>query len=193
MARKKIFINKARYRTWEEVRGSELVEFALALPLLLTLLVGSIWIARAFNVWQTITRAAREGARYAVLPSCATCGTSPNTLPDMYTTINSCLGNPTTVFTNHVLPFLQAANLKDPTTLSGGSYCQEAVWNDPDASDTSTKECAVQVNMTYPLQLVIPFTPLNLTTVNITTRVKMRMENQPLDTNTGSPLCPGDM
>ncbi len=47
-------------------RGAELVEMAFVLPLLLTLLIGVFWAARAYNIYETITRAAREGARVAV-------------------------------------------------------------------------------------------------------------------------------
>src|SRR5260370_8971396 len=54
--------------------GAELVEMAFVLPLLLTLLIGVFWAARAYNIYETITRAAREGARVAVAPSCSACG-----------------------------------------------------------------------------------------------------------------------
>src|SRR5260370_15672691 len=47
-------------------RGAELVEMAFALPILLTLLLGIIWFARAYNIYETMTRAARAGARVAV-------------------------------------------------------------------------------------------------------------------------------
>jgi Flp pilus assembly protein TadG len=42
---------------------------AIALPILLALLVGIFEFARAYNVQQVITNAAREGAREGVLPS----------------------------------------------------------------------------------------------------------------------------
>ena len=48
--------------------GQALVEVAIALPILLALLVGIFEFARAYNVQQVITNAAREGAREAVLP-----------------------------------------------------------------------------------------------------------------------------
>ena len=47
--------------------GQALVEFALVAPLLLMLLVGTLSFARAWNVHQVLTDAAREGARTAVL------------------------------------------------------------------------------------------------------------------------------
>ena len=47
--------------------GAELVEAGFVLPILLMLLLGIFSFGRAYNVYQTITRAAREGARMAVL------------------------------------------------------------------------------------------------------------------------------
>ena len=49
--------------------GQALVEIAIALPILLALLVGIFEFARAYNIQQVITSAAREGAREGVLPT----------------------------------------------------------------------------------------------------------------------------
>ena len=43
--------------------GAAAVEFALLLPLLLLILFGIIDFARAFNIQETLTQAAREGVR----------------------------------------------------------------------------------------------------------------------------------
>ncbi len=48
-------------------RGASLVEFALVIPILLTLVMGIIEFGWLFNGWITITGAAREGARLAVV------------------------------------------------------------------------------------------------------------------------------
>jgi len=47
--------------------GQALVEFALILPVILLLVVGVLEFARAWNLHQVMTDAAREGARRAVL------------------------------------------------------------------------------------------------------------------------------
>jgi Flp pilus assembly protein TadG len=49
-------------------RGTALIEMAFTLPLLLLVSVGIIEFGRAFQTWQILTNAAREGARAAVLP-----------------------------------------------------------------------------------------------------------------------------
>lgn len=54
-------------RLRRDERGQALVEFALVLPILLLLVLGIIDFGRAWNLHQTITDAAREGARRAVV------------------------------------------------------------------------------------------------------------------------------
>ena len=54
-------------RTTSE-RGQALLEVALTLPLLLLVAVGIFEFGRAYQTWQILTNAAREGARIAVLP-----------------------------------------------------------------------------------------------------------------------------
>lgn len=49
--------------------GQSLVELAIVLPILLALLVGIFEMGRAWNVYQVLTNAAREGARAAVIPT----------------------------------------------------------------------------------------------------------------------------
>ena len=48
-------------------RGQALVEFALVAPIQLLLIFAVADMARAWNVYQVITDAAREGARTAVI------------------------------------------------------------------------------------------------------------------------------
>jgi len=51
-----------------EERGAALVEFALALPLLLVVIAGIVDFGFTFQRYEVITNAAREGARMASLP-----------------------------------------------------------------------------------------------------------------------------
>src|SRR5215813_5564266 len=48
--------------------GAALLEMAVTLPLLLFLSVAIFEFGRAYQTWQVLTNAAREGARVAVLP-----------------------------------------------------------------------------------------------------------------------------
>lgn len=49
-------------------RGQSLVEFVLALPILLVIVFGIIEFASAWRTYQVITNIAREGARFGVTP-----------------------------------------------------------------------------------------------------------------------------
>jgi Flp pilus assembly protein TadG len=146
-------------RSWATETGAELVEAAFILPLLLTLLFGIFWIGRAYNVYQTITRAAREGARVAVAPSCATCGNSFPSNSSVTSAINDAL---------------QAASL-DPANVSPAiSITRQLVLNPTDPAANRVQ--GIVITFGYPFKLVIPFTPVNLTQITINTKVQMRQE-----------------
>jgi Flp pilus assembly protein TadG len=55
-------------RTRHSERGAALLEAAVTIPLLLLIAVGIFEFGRAYQTWQVLTNAAREGARIAVLP-----------------------------------------------------------------------------------------------------------------------------
>src|SRR5690242_15189095 len=67
-----------RRKLARDERGAEIVETALVMPIVFMVLLGIFWFGRAYNVYSTITYAAREGAITAARASCAECG---NTLP----------------------------------------------------------------------------------------------------------------
>jgi Flp pilus assembly protein TadG len=46
-----------------------MVETAIVLPIILVLMVGIFEVGRAYETWQVLTNAAREGARMSVTPS----------------------------------------------------------------------------------------------------------------------------
>jgi hypothetical protein len=55
-------------RRWKRDNGQELVEFAIVFPVLLLLLLGVIGFGQIVYSYSAISNAAREGARYAVVP-----------------------------------------------------------------------------------------------------------------------------
>lgn len=59
----------ARRRRGGDERGQALVEFVLALPILLVIVFGIIEFASAWRTYQIVTNVAREGARLAVIPT----------------------------------------------------------------------------------------------------------------------------
>jgi len=55
-------------------RGQALVEFALVLPLLILIFMGLFDFGRAVFAWNTLSNAAREGARVAIVDQTAVAG-----------------------------------------------------------------------------------------------------------------------
>jgi Flp pilus assembly protein TadG len=149
---------------WKEELGAELVEAALVLPILLMLLLGIVSFGRAYNVYQTITRAAREGAKQAVLTPCAVsiyCAGATN-----YTAND--------IWTNFVYPALQSDNL-NTTKVTGTSLTYVQL----DPTGTPPHVCGLQLRYNYPYTFSLPFTSLNLSTITLRTTVRARLENQP--------------
>jgi Flp pilus assembly protein TadG len=149
-------------------RGATLFEFAIVVPVLFTLLLGIFWMGRAYNIYATITRAAREGARYGAAPTCATCGAG-----NVFPTSDQVQG---------VVDGALTAASMDPTQKLNFTYTQGVLLNGinpPPACPTPlspTQECGVVVSFQYPVTLAIPFTSMNTTTINIPTSVQMRQE-----------------
>ena len=147
---------RERWTTGE--KGSEILEAALVVTILLTLLIGIFWIARAYNVSQTMNRAAREGARFAVLPSCATCGNAFPADTDVQAVIDNVL------LTDHLDPSQVTPN---PVTIQ-----RDVVLN----PGSIPLETGVVINFSYPFDLYLPFTPVQLTSLTLTANVQMREE-----------------
>src|SRR4029078_3438282 len=66
-----------------DASGAEIAAGAVVLPLLFMLLFGIMWFARAFNIYTTVNRAARQGALAEAANNCATCGNSFRTSNDI--------------------------------------------------------------------------------------------------------------
>ena len=49
-------------------QGTALIETAFVLPIMLLVCVGILEFGRAYQTWQVVTNASREGARVAILP-----------------------------------------------------------------------------------------------------------------------------
>lgn len=148
---------------WAKERGSELLELAFILPLLLTLLIGIFWAARAYNIYSTITRAAREGARVAVAPTCFGCGSNGSFL----SAAGGC--SSTDAVDAAIINSLAASGLPCTTGITV-SVTQHQKLQD-DVSGSSTQWTVVQV--TYPFQFTLPFTSVNMKKINISSTVQM--------------------
>lgn len=142
-------------RLASDSRGSELLEFAFVLPILVMILLGVVWVGRMISVYQALGRAAHDGAAAYLASTCASCGNAQV--------------DPTTAIQNA----LTAASL-DPSQETGPTF-QANTTIDP--SDPANYQVSgVTVSVGYTVQLNIPFTPLNGVTVPLTATVTMRQE-----------------
>jgi Flp pilus assembly protein TadG len=149
---------------WKEESGAELVEAAVVIPILLMLLLGIVTFGRAWNTYQTITRAAREGAKQAVLTPCA----DPTYCPGATNYTASDIWN------NFVDPVLQSDHL-DTTKVTNPAITYVQL----DPNDVPPTVCGLRLSFQYPYTFSLPFTGINLSTITLSTKVQMRLENQP--------------
>ena|SRR5579872_4234768 len=174
--------------------GSEIAEAALVLPIFFMIMLGIYWFGRAFNVYATINHAAREGARVAASPACATCSSAVS--PTCPTGI-SCPPTPDQVAVV-VKQALQASSL-DPRQVSnlgitrtacggGSATCSTpaaapniCVYYNVQLPSTSpagsgTPDCGVSVQFQYPYQFSLPFTSVNMQQIMLNAGVQMTGE-----------------
>jgi Flp pilus assembly protein TadG len=147
-----------RFRHARGEHGSALVEMALSLFILLTVVLGLMEISMALFTFHFISEAAREGSRYAmvrgsscpaILSGCPAAGTSV----DVQTYLRG-LGFPV------ITPSLLKVTTTFPTT---GTSCT------PSTSPCDNPGNLVNVVVTYKFPLSIPFIParmLNMTSTS---------------------------
>lgn len=122
---------KSALRLGRETSGAEIAEAAVVMPLLFMLLFGILWFARAFNIYTTINRAARQGALAAAANNCATCGNARQTQANIQT--------------NVVNPILTASHL-DPGQVQNFTV----LWDQPLNPGTPPVEYGAVVSLQYP-------------------------------------------
>ena len=162
-------------RLWRDTRGAELVELAFMLPFLCVLLIGIIWMGRAFNIWETLNRAAREGARVATTRSCASCG---STIPTVASVENAVLDSLTASSIN-------SSNVTIPSGCTGNlsskiCYQRDVVLNS--GSSANDQESGAIVSLSYAVSFPVPLTSGGgvrwlLGSITLTAQAQMREEN----------------
>lgn len=134
-------------RLIREQGGSELVEFALTAGIFLTVILGIVEVSRAMYEYHSVSNAAQEGVRYAIVRGgdwTSSCSTSA---PPSFTLTYGCSASSTDVH-NYVqsLPGMNTANVTATTSWPGG--CK-------------THGCTVDVSVKYTFKFALPFLPQN--------------------------------
>lgn len=91
-------------RLWTNESGAELLELAIALPILMVIIGGVVDFAILFQRYEVVTNAAREGARIGVLPTYQ--------IADVQGRVNT---------------YLAASGLTDPAPAPGVAYAATPV------------------------------------------------------------------
>lgn len=102
--------------------GGTLLEAAIVLPLLFMFLFGIIEFGRVFNMYQTMTNAAREGARFGVAPCQSGDPTQEACTYEGQTFWPGYMPSNTTV-TQYVNHYLDAANMRTGSTVVVDDVC----------------------------------------------------------------------
>lgn len=151
-------------RRKQRQRGAELAEFAVVFPLFLALIFALIWCGRALSVYGTITRAAREGARFAAAPSCASCPSNglPGNAPPSDTEVVNIIGNslqaaslsPASVRSYSppgALTFCTGVPLAACSTSGNIRICRGVQLN----TTTPPQQCGTVISYAYPVPLAL--------------------------------------
>ena len=170
----------------EREKGAEIAEFAVVFPLFLALLFALIWCGRALSVYGTITRAAREGTRFALAPSCASCApaNTPPTDPEVVSVISGSLQatgmDPSTVKAYSPpsgVTFCTTGIPTGCTTTKNIQICRGVQLN----STSPPQQCGVVVSYAYPVPLAFSMQTemgplLKIPPVTVATSVQMTEE-----------------
>jgi Flp pilus assembly protein TadG len=191
-----MIVMRPGWTTWRsaarDTRGAEIAETAMILPLLFMMLMAIFWFGQAFRIYGTITHAAREGARSAVAPVCATCAavTANGAALNAVTAVNSALSaaklDPNQVQMPSPIPTFTGCgggivNSCFPTVASPTSnVCVQ--FNVQLSSSTlggaGTCGTSVSFGYKYPYHFAIPFTSLDLGNISLPAQAQMRVETQ---------------
>jgi Flp pilus assembly protein TadG len=164
--------------------GAELLEFAFVLPLFVGLILAIIWFGQAFNAYETITRAAREGARTALAPTCGSCTADPDPDSKVVDAVTAALQ------ASHV--DLDALQVYAPAVTSCGvaSSCNTPAHNirvcrnvklNSSSPSSDPQQCGVLVSFGYATPFSFAMNTnvssvLNLPAITLKTSVQMAQE-----------------
>ena len=166
--------------------AAEIAEVAVVLPLVFTLLLGIVWLGRAFNIYSTITQAAQQGAITAAREACATCGTGLPLASTVDAAVTAVLKASSLDITqikqweaNNPTPGLLQCPAPAPApacsvTANKVWVCSSVLLN---SSTQPTPQCGAMVSFQFPFKFYLPFTSLNMQQITMSAQGQSRMEN----------------
>jgi hypothetical protein len=191
-------MKESRRKLWRlvrGVRGSEIAEFAMIVPLFFMIFMGVFWFAQAFRIYGTLTHGAREGAEAAVASVCTTCPGGATPAANAQTAVQNAL-LAAHLNTNGLV---QTSKWTPPVLCSCGSTSSSCGGGNPVSCDGSVTNVCVQENiqLSYPSKggmgtcgisvsaryqyayhFRIPLTSLDLGNMYLPGQAQMRLETQ---------------
>ena len=146
-------------RRLDDERGSQLVEFAVSLLALLTMMFGIMYFSLAMYSYHFVTYAAQEGARFAIVRGNAwqgngNCATSA---PPSFTVKFACVAQTSDV-QNYVksiaTPLINSSQITVTTTWPGTS--PSCTKNCSTCATTNNQGCLVKVDVSYAFGYAVP-------------------------------------
>jgi Flp pilus assembly protein TadG len=161
-------------RALRDDRGSQLVEFAVSLLLLLMVIFSVLDLSRAMYSYEFVTYAAQEGARYAIVRGYDWTGNCSTSAPPSFTLNFKCIASSTDVqnyVKNLTLPLINRSNVTVTTTWPGTTpNCTSACSACSGSNKTNSKGCMVNVKVSYSFTYIAPFLPRYSMTFNGTSQ-----------------------
>jgi hypothetical protein len=171
-----------------DTRGSEIAETAMVLPLLFMMLMAIFWFGQAFRIYGTITHAAREGARAAVAPVCATCAAAPANAAaqNAKTAVNNALAaaklDPNQVQMAAPIAALVSCINQNAVPCDGSvtNMCVQSPVELSNITQGGSAICGTSISFgyKYPYHFSIPYTGLDLGNITLSAQAQMRVETQ---------------
>lgn len=142
--------------------GSELVEFALSILILLTLVFGVVDFSRAMYSYHFASYAAQEGSRFAMVRGATWTSSCSTTAPPNYAQKYGCIAAQSDVqnyVRNLAMAGISPSKLTVTTTWPGttpscASGCSTC-------SPAASKGCFVKVKVSYQFSFMFPLLPKN--------------------------------
>ncbi len=158
--RRMIRIFRSGWTVLRSEHGGTLLESALSWSVLLAVLLGIFQVSLALYAYHVMSDAAREGSRYAMVRGSTSCANTPN--------LSNCNATSTQIQSfvrTLTYPGITSSKITVTTTWYTVSSSTPAVWSACTTSPCNLPGNQVNVSVTYPFLLNVPFSsliPLNL-------------------------------
>jgi Flp pilus assembly protein TadG len=147
-------------------QGQSLLESALTISLLLTLLLGTMQVGLMLYAYHFVSYAAREGTRYAIVRGSTSCSSLTMNCNASASAIQSFVGG---------LGFPGVHLSSSNITVQWADYASGTGWSLCNSSNTSSG-CStanapgnqVKVTVSYQFPFTVPFVPVSFFTLNST-------------------------